>query len=403
MKKPAKLKFRSISFVKICLGFLLTITILTLPRLSNLLDKVELNLAVASNTRGLSLLVVVTGGWAMEKYRDDKRAGYLEQVLQSYVSICEAGFNVNVILITYDRMPDNDKMPSNWLPDMTQSKYFCHRLGRPLSVNLELFPFRPIPKTAYNTDGDLAIRPREIFCREKKKFDVFLVQEEDVGYDLNTLNYFLNFNGILKKESGKYHPGLFAVEYFQGEKYVDVILNAGNIFLLHGKPYFKGGKNGGRGYILYREDLLKMCNHKTWRDSSVVQGEFNVEVAMDGWIENDDTLAKSIIFSLDKWQSAGIPHFPGKYINAYMNTATFPNSWGLFHESVQQSIFSSCFNPERYDKLDGVEANVTFFGENCWKDCLHMNRSAHYYTVSWQKVGSGRYGHWINASFICVD
>jgi hypothetical protein len=142
-----------------------------------------------------SLLVVVTGGWAMKRYRDDQHYLYLEQILANYVSICEAGFHVSVILVSYEGSEDNyiQTMPISWFPDFGSSKFICHQIGRPISVSVELYPFRPLPEGAFGTSGDLAIPYREIFHREQNNFDFFLVQEDDVSYDIVAVQYLLTY------------------------------------------------------------------------------------------------------------------------------------------------------------------------------------------------------------------
>lgn len=388
--------------LKIYLASIFLIAVLIFSQLSLTLHISQLSRGFYEHSSNLSLLVIVTGGWAVERYRDEKHADYLLRIIGNYVAVCESGFDVTVILITYDRMPDGDALPRSWLPDWTDPKYVCHRLGRSVPVTIELFPFRPLPEGTHGTAGDLAIRHREIFYREQTNFDVFLLQEDDIGFDVNTLNYFVHFCSLFQKNSGTFHPGLFGYEFYKGEKYVDVTLSSGSVFLINGEPYFKPEKvnSGGRGYILFREDLLKVCNEKSWSDSSAVSGEFNIEVAMDVWIEKSNTLGKSLVFPLYNWQSAGIYHFPQKYIAGYFGGVGYPTYFTVLSEEEQHYIFSSCLDIERSFDISEKKNNVTLLGESC-RDCLTMNKTARFNSLSWQEMDVERSSRWINTTFFC--
>jgi hypothetical protein len=94
----------------------------------------------------------------------------------------------------------------------------------------------------------------------------------------------------LKDSSEYYDPAFFGYEYYNGEKYVDFRLSHGEIISIGGSPYYKETwDNGGRGFIISREDLVKVCNQSMWSDPSVVQGEFNPIVATAQWLKHDPT------------------------------------------------------------------------------------------------------------------
>jgi hypothetical protein len=130
---------------------------------------------------------------------------------------------------------------------MKHSSYYCHRIGIPIPISLELFPFRPLPEGAFGTPGDLAIRHREIFTREQNNFDFYLVQEDDVSFDSASLQYFVTAYQELKDSSENFYPGFFGCEELGGEFYPDFRMKLGTVMTISGNPYYVRPQSRGDG------------------------------------------------------------------------------------------------------------------------------------------------------------
>ena len=66
-------------------------------------------------------------------------------------------------------------------------------------MDVETFPWEALPATAFGTAGTLACRHREIFVRERKNYDFFIVQEDDVLYSVENILYFMSQYHFMKQ------------------------------------------------------------------------------------------------------------------------------------------------------------------------------------------------------------
>ena len=94
--------------------------------------------------------------------------------------------------------------------------------------------------------------------REKDRYDYFLVQEDDVLYDLSAINYFVDYYQNLKGLSPALYPNFFDYEDLHGNKYANYRMRAGHIFKLNADMYFSSTLGScGRGYMIPVNTCLK--------------------------------------------------------------------------------------------------------------------------------------------------
>ena len=281
-----------------------------------------------------SILVVVTGGWALSEYRDDVHILYTRIIIQNYLEICEASFRVKLVMITY--ASDDEWTWRNFL----SMEHTCSRSASDFNLELRTYERRSIPKGSFGTAGDLAIRHREIFRENLHDFDIFVSQEDDVSIRLQNIEYFKMYEERFRDT--KYYPGLVFNEIDNGRWFTDFRLRNGNIFNLRGRPVFRSAYGTNPCvYIISRDELQYYAENSSWTDPSSIQGEFNVMAAtyafMDGY--------KEIVIPLDDWESAMYHHMPNRYIRLlpYVEVgALHPDNYPL--TIYQQSrVFESCF------------------------------------------------------------
>lgn len=139
------------------------------------------------------VLAAVTGIWDYHKANSEykqQRKSYLDQILQNYRHACEHGYEVHVVLTTYES--DNETLESS-LP--SPSSLFCDRLDRSLSVAVQRYPFEPLPNNTHGTAGTLAAKHRSLFADlAKVEYDCFIVQEDDLMVKSHHIDYFMRWS-----------------------------------------------------------------------------------------------------------------------------------------------------------------------------------------------------------------
>lgn len=356
-----------------------------------------------NNTSGVlpSVLATITGGWAFKESRTDERLMYLHIILTNYVSVCEAGFDVSVILISYDTGF------SDWKRYFDFSKYWCYRIMRPIFISAEFFEFRKLPKSAFGTKGDLSIRHREIFLRHLDKHDIFLVQEDDVSLDSRSLLYFVYLYCFLvgaESSVGRAHklnPAFFDTESNDGYLYISWRMRKGVFFRLNDKILFKSGysdNTGGRSYILTRSELLKLVNNwSSWIDPSKIKGEFNPAVSSPAWFSEKRELVT--IVNDDIWIDGKVPHFPNKYIRLKLNESIGSNDRMFESLKIQEQmyIFQACEYNFPSNKSDFPNVSIT--GDEC-EPCFDKGGQISFDSVVYTSREHGI--RFVDANFKCT-
>ena len=346
-----------------------------------------------------SILAVVTVGWDFQRYEKANK-GYLDVILSNYVDMCEFGHKVTVLLCMYEEKNAQDWWSTHL--DLDSKKHFCSRVNFTIPIHLEFYKFRKLPKKAFGTKGDLAIRYREIFLREVENFDTFIVQEDDVIFRKETVSYFYEYLSFFQKHGGeRYLPALYDAEVNEEtqEKYASWRLTNGTFFRVRNKTFFRSGHSiGGRGLILSREMLQKnvLINKKDeWINSSLIEGEFNPTVGSFVWMENvQGTSSKRLkqrlmkpkkifLFPIDHnaWQNSEIHHLPNKYLKHSMKTGEpggYQNDW--LKNVELKIIFKECLRERDEVENSAVDNNLAFTGSSCAK-CLNYGGSVSMRTV----------------------
>lgn len=219
------------------------------------------------------------------------------------------------------------------------TEHKCSRSAKDFNLELRTFERRPIPAGSFGTAGDLAIRHREIFCKNLHDFDIFVSQEDDVSIGLRNIEYFKTH--VHRFQGTKYFPGLVFNEFDDGRWFTDFRLRNGLIFYLNGRPVFRStyGTNPCV-YIISRDELHYYATNSSWIDPSSIQGEFNVMAATYAFMDGH----KEIVIPLDDWESAMYHHMPNRYIGLlpYVHAgAPHPDNYPLTVYQ-QRRIFESC-------------------------------------------------------------
>mmetsp|Transcript_2410 Transcript_2410/g.7934 ORF Transcript_2410/g.7934 Transcript_2410/m.7934 type:complete len:751 (-) Transcript_2410:313-2565(-) len=328
---------------------------LTSPSEVSLLASPSSNAPFSNN----SILAVVTLGLA-KKYNFQ----FLSLILENYAHLCEIGFVVRVVLVTY-------------VESEPQSIYYLQKLqptcySSKIEISIESFPLRPLPKTAFGTRGDLAIRHRDVFVREQDNYGYYLVQEDDVLYSAEVILYFIKYSHLFAKISTQLYPGFVDYEVMKGIRYADWRLNKGAIKRCGGELCFVSKFSaGGRGYILSQQQLKVklngLPNASAWLDPMLVKGEFNPTVA------SVRSSKFAVVYPLNDWDSGAIHHMSNKYIRMARglkdNLGNYEQFLRIKFEDMC-TIFASCLNESQKCRSHGTTSTIHFAG-----DCMQCVES----------------------------
>jgi hypothetical protein len=158
------------------------------------------------------VLAVITGAWdwpgtagyAPSQRDRDRKTHLLSIVLQNYRHACDAGFEVHVVLATYETANHTLRLPS-------PSHLYCERLGAAVPLAVERFPLEPLPADAHGTGGTLASKHRLLFNRlQNAGYDLFVAQEDDIMVKAHHLEYFARW-GDQTPRTG-YYPSFLLFE-----------------------------------------------------------------------------------------------------------------------------------------------------------------------------------------------
>ena len=283
-----------------------------------------------------SVLAVITGGWALEQFRDDKHFLYIDIIIRNYQEMCESGRKVRVFLITY--ASDEDW---RWRDFIRARFYTCFRKSNDFAVEIQTFQKRPLPQGSHGTAGDLAIRHREIFQKYINMFDVFISQEDDVSIGVKNLEYFIRHEHALR--DSHFYPGFVFDEFDDGIWYTDYRLRRGSIFKYADETYFvsKYGISPCM-YMITRDELRHYLQNASWIDPNSIKGEFNVEVGTAAFM----TSRRKIVIPLKHHKEASFHHLSNRYkrlLPYVMVKQPHPDNSPL-HVAEQEEVFSLCAN-----------------------------------------------------------
>ena len=272
-------------------------------------------------TSASRVLAVINGGWSEAQYATPERMALLHDQLLRYVQACEAGYDVHVLLLTYE----------GWRADSVDaSRYFCARQGASLRITAQFFPMEPLPPGTHGTLGTLASQHRAILQRDAGLYDLFIVQEDDVAVLHSHLSYFLHWAEVFKGTD--YYPGLLFYELApwlapappanassllpsgvlsDRHAFLDWRLN--DAYLLRGPgghPLLALWSSSCCAYMLTQAQLRRAVAQASWMGAlRTVRGEYNPFFGSVRWLHKD----YRVVVPADDLRRALLWHEPNKY------------------------------------------------------------------------------------------
>lgn len=332
-----------------------------------------------------ALLAVVTlGGGNLE--RSTASATFLRVILGNFVATCEAGMNVNVVLVNYENF---DKTPLSFKPGRISNELFCHRKHRYLNITTSFYPNRRLPPHAFGTAGDLQIRHREIFLRERENYDYFLSQEDDVSVSQRTIRYFAEHMSQFEEKSfnrlGNFFPSFYSYERLNQVNFLDWRLRAGKIIQISGQYFFEHSildtpASGARAYMVSRkilDTLPNILDVSRWLDPTEVKGEFNPLVGSALFL----TEAYRVVIPLEDWREAAVHHLPNKYLEMMQAEGIRNPKFVPIEETDLAFIFSSCLSEETASASDTDDVAHAITSEGSCRACFEDAGYASFETV----------------------
>ena len=253
-------------------------------------------------------------------------------------------------------------------------------------------PFEGLPSSAFGTPGTLAFRHRQIFVRELKNYDYFLVQEDDVSYTADSIMHYIKSHEIMAKFQPALHPAFFDTEMYDANVHVSYRMREGYIFQVQNRLYFSSiNEPGGRGYIIPRAELFSLIDEdglSNFLDVEQVSGEFNPQVSSFATTGRKLRL----VFPLENWAKGAISHLSNKYIK-YEVDANMQSMFSTIRSTELAAAFSSCEKANM-----NVHVNLSIIG-NC-NMCIENGQAAYMKTSLAAQPFTARK---ITFSFTCED
>lgn len=311
-------------------------------------------------TGNVSVLAVVTTSGSY----NGMQLHFLDTIHRSYATLCELGFSAKLIFTAYD------SVDAKWSEYLTSSQIQCQRSKTSFKMDVETFPWEALPATAFGTAGTLACRHREIFVRERKNYDFFIVQEDDVLYSVENILYFMSQYHFMKQMQPPLFPILFDFELMDGLRYSMFRLGAGHIFKSRDElVFFPVHAPGGRGYILPKVLLSDLINEKgpeVFVNCSHIGGEFNPTVASGQVLMH----SQKMVSPLRYWKQGGIHHMSNKYLGIEKDNNGIHAAFSLQYDELDVA-FSSCYgSEEQYNRtaviIDGSCQGCLMNGQSAY-------------------------------------
>jgi len=218
--------------------------------------------SVASPPDSLSVLAIILADEFV------KTLAYLAKLTAEYVTICEAGFDVNIVLLNLQNKADwyQTKFLQSFAKD-----FYCRRIQGPIGLQSDTFNA--------SVGVYAAGRSRDILRDNAHKYDLFIVQEHDMLVTLPHLTNYIHENKLLesydtldarvRKDSFSHMAGFLRYYSLEGDlKYMVeepllmpmCLVNATN--LSETKPYVAVSGNTNQGVSILTKDQLKMLKKK---------------------------------------------------------------------------------------------------------------------------------------------
>ena len=235
--------------------------------------------------------------------------------LQSYVSICNSGWEVHVVIYTGEKIWENPALQYIWQSSML----YCDRLSRMLPVVVQYVKIC----------SGLAAKHRIVFKELVNSYDFFVSQEDDMAIKLQHIHYYVKWSSIL--DGTEYYPGFNTAEIpisITGKEFSNnhrdnhliwrsftSINDEDNKFFqvikINGTAYIYHVKDWAPAYIISQKLLKHHISKSYWLEDQfkVFHNEFNTHF-QHLWLAWHYKLVVPIH---DYWLS-WIHHTPDKYI-----------------------------------------------------------------------------------------
>lgn len=237
----------------------------------------------------------------------------LRRQLARFVSACELGYDVHVVLVTY----------SGWNVSTTgvldPSELFCAAQGRAVPVEVELYPLEALPPHTYGTLGTLAFQHRHVLYRRSNDYDLYVSMEDDVAVHAHHFSYFSKWSAAFS--GTPFLPGFVSYELAPWERSE---LRADHVWLdwrlRNAYRFLAGGQHDAVAmrsstcclYMLTAAQLGAAIAEPNWLTvAATATGEFNPRFNSARWLHPFYT----IVTPVEDFLRATVHLTTNKYIN----------------------------------------------------------------------------------------
>jgi hypothetical protein len=308
------------------------------------------------------VLAAITGGWALSQYSTPERYSYLHAQLLRYTAACEAGWDVHVMLLTYEGWESAEHVVA--------SSYYCSRVGASLEISVHLFPLEPLPAAAYGTLGTLAFQHRRLFAREAGRYDLFVSQEDDVALHAHHFSYYLHWSRVFSGTD--LVPGLLFYELApwlaaeggalsSAHALLDGRIKDSYLLRHAGEPLLALWSSACCAYLATREQLAAAVARESWLGKLPrSRGEFNPYYGSARWMH----LAHRLVLPVRDLARAMLHHAPNKYAKNAFDSLARNESLDFFYTGLSiaeaVAVLAPCnVGVEAVWRIRGGDTNVS--------------------------------------------
>lgn len=239
------------------------------------------------------------------------RVSFSYRQLRRFTELCEKGFDVDVVILTYHLWPTSHQ------PGKTE--YFCRRTWSDLLITFAVF----------DTDGKLAARHREVFDANIGNYDYYISQEDDIDITATNFLYFRKWEKILRNHNMV--PGFKMFEIptsviSHTHLRVPVLIRPRAevwLFQLNGTVFLKQSTYGGF-YIVSNQMLSLVSNTSRWKnDKQTHPGEFN-PYFQGTWLHK----YSNVVIPVSDFDHSLVHHSANKYSNN-IATSLLSTHWNV--------------------------------------------------------------------------
>lgn len=244
----------------------------------------------------------------------------LKRLMVGYVSACEHGFEIHVVLVVYRTYNESSLMLPTYL-------YTCVRLSSLIPIALDRHSHEPLPNGTFGTAGTLASKHRVLFNMKRALYDYFVLQEDDALIGLPQLLYFSYWatRGGPQMIPGfiTYSvPSVLSYLHQQHMSHVDISLSYRFKHFTIEKTHLNDTimtfpEYGSIGYMLSQEMLFKVLGRHDWLNIPPRSSEYNPYFNSD-WLREYFT----VFVPTDDWAKSLIHHMGDKYLNQKLLLST---------------------------------------------------------------------------------